>query len=64
MRATLRSESCQSLKDGVGEVLNTRVDILAVVQLWDQRNFVLQVGLEVGPISAPDNRSIRWMLEG
>ena len=63
-RATLRSGSFQSLKDGAGKVLNTRVDIHTVMQFRVERNFGFQMGLEFGPVSAPNIRSVRWVLEG
>ena len=63
-RATLRSGIFQSPKDCAGEDLNTRVDIQSIMQFRVEKNFGLQVGLEVGPVSAPDIRSIRWVLEG
>ena len=62
--ATLRSGSFQSPKNGAGEVLNTRVDIHTIMQFRVERDFGFQVGLEYGPVSAPDIRSIRWVLEG
>jgi hypothetical protein len=61
VRATLKIGSCQISKDGAGEVLNTCVDILAFVQFRDEWDFCFQVGLDVGPVSAPDIRSIRWV---
>jgi len=64
MRATLRSGNFQSRKNGAGEVLNTRVDNLAVKQFWFERNLGFQVGLEIGPVSSPDIRSIRLVLVG
>jgi hypothetical protein len=64
VRATLRSGSCQSPKNGAGEVLDTRVDILAGVQFRDERNFGFQMGLEFGPVSTSDIRSLRWLLKG
>ena len=63
-RATLRSGSFQSPKHGAGEVHNTLVDIHPIMQFQVERNFGFQVGLEFGPVSAPDIRSIRWLLEG
>ena len=64
IRATLRSGSFQSPKDGAGEVLNTRVNIHTIMQFRVERNFGFQLGLEFGPVSAPDIRSILWVLEG
>jgi hypothetical protein len=64
LRATLRCGICQSPKDGAGEVPNTRVGNIAVVQFRGERNFSFQVGLEFGPVSASDIRSIWWVLEG
>ena len=60
-RATLRSGSFHSPKNGAGEVLNTRVDIHTIMQFRVERNFGFQEGLEFGSVSAPD---IRCVLEG
>jgi hypothetical protein len=62
VRARLRSRSCQSPQDDAGEVLNTRVDNTTVEQFRVERNFGFQLGLDVGPVSAPD-RSIRWVVK-
>jgi hypothetical protein len=56
--------SCQSPKNGAGEVLNTRVDSHSIMQLRIERNFSFQFGLEVGPVCAPEVRAIRWVLKG
>ncbi len=64
MWATFGCGNRQSLKDRVGEVPNTRVDIHTVEQFRVERNFGFQVSLEVGPVSAPDVRSIRWAVKG
>ena len=47
-----------------GEVLNACVDCHSIVQLRIERNFIFQMSLEVGPISAPEIRAIRWVMRG
>jgi len=63
-RETLGSRCRQSLQNGAGEVLNARVDCIPVVQFRTERNLIFQVSLEVGPVSAPEIRAIRWVLNG
>jgi hypothetical protein len=62
-RATFGSRYCKGLQNGAGEVLSTRVDCLPVVQFRVERNFIFQVGLEVGPVIVPEIRAIRWLLK-
>ena len=63
MRATFGCGSHQSLDDGAGEILNTSFDIHTVEQFQIERDFGFQLGLEIGPVSAPDIRSIRWSMK-
>ena len=53
-----------SPEDGPGEILNTGVDSHPVVQFRVERNLFFQLGLEVGTVSAPEIRAIRWVVEG
>jgi hypothetical protein len=62
--ATLGSRCGKSLQNGAGEVLNARVDCHPVVQFRVEQNLVFQVNLEVGPVSAPEIRAIRWVMKG
>ena len=62
--ATLGSRCRQSLQNGAGEVLNARVEFHPLVQFRIERNLIFQVSLEVGPVSAPEIRTIRWVLKG
>jgi len=62
--ATLGSECRQRLPIGAGEVLNARVDCHPVVQFRIERNLIFQVILEVGPVSVPEIKAIRWVLKG
>ena len=52
-RATLGNICRQNLHNSAGKVLNSRVDCHPVVQFRIERNFIFQVSLEVGPVSAP-----------
>ena len=61
--AALGCSRCQSLQNGDGDVLNARVDCHPVVQFRIELNLVFQVSLEVGPVSAPEIRAIRWVLK-
>ena len=63
MRATFGCGSHQSLDDGAGEVPNILFNIHTVEQFQIERNFGFQLGLEFGPVSAPDIRSIRWAMK-
>jgi hypothetical protein len=63
-RATFWSRCRHSLQDVAGEVLDARVDCHPVVQFRIERNFIFQVSLEIGPVSAPVVRAIRWVVEG
>ena len=63
MIATFGCGSHQSLDDGAGKIPNTSFYIHTVEQLQIERNFGFQLGLEVGPVSAPDIRSIRWAMK-
>ena len=56
--------SRQGLEDDVGEVPNICVDIHTIEQFQVERNFGFQVFLEVGPVSTPDVRSVRWVMKG
>ena len=62
--ATFGSRCRQSLQDGSGEILNAYVDCHPIVLFRIERNMIFQVSLEVGPISAPEIRAIRWMMKG
>jgi hypothetical protein len=46
------------------KVLNARVDCHPVVQFRIERTLIFPVSLEVGPVSAPEIRAIRWVLKG
>ena len=61
-RVTLGSRCCQSLQNGA-RVLNARVDYY-LVHFRIEGNLIFQVSLEVGPVIAPKNRAIRWVLKG
>ena len=63
-RATLGIWRCQSPPNGAGEVLRPYVDWHLVVQFWMKRNYLFQLRLEVGPVSAPEVRVIRWVMKG
>jgi hypothetical protein len=63
-RATLGSRCCKSLQNGAGEVLNAHVDCHPIVGFRIERTLVFQVSLEVGPVSAPEIRAIRWVMKG
>ncbi len=56
--------SRQGIEDDVGEVPNTCVDIHAIEQFRVDRNFGFQVVLEVGRVSTPEVRSVRWVMKG
>ena len=62
--ATFGSRCRQNLQDGAGEILNACVDCHPIVQFRIERNMIFQVSLEVGPISAPEIRAIRWVMKG
>ena len=64
MWATFGCGSRQCFEDGATGVPNTRVDIHTVEQFRVERNFGFQLSLEVGPVSAPDVRSIQWTVKG
>ena len=61
---TFGSRCRQSLQDGGGEILNACVDCHPIVQFRIERNMTFQVSLDVGPISAPEIRAIRWVIKG
>jgi hypothetical protein len=63
-RATFGSGYRQSLQNGAGVVLNARVDSHLIVQIRVERNFIFQISLEFGPISAPGVSAIRCVTEG
>ena len=46
------------------EKFSTRVDYHPIVQFRIERNMIFQVSLEVGQISAPEIRAIRWVMKG
>ena len=58
---TFGNRCCQSLQDGVGEIVNTCVDCHPMVQFRIERTIIFQVSLEVGPISASEISAIRWV---
>jgi len=60
-RVILGSGSCQILQNGARHVLNTRVYCHSIVKFRVDRNFVIQVGLEVGPVSALEIKAIQWV---
>ena len=62
--ATFGSRCHQSLQDGAGEILNACVDCHPIVQFRIKRNMIFHVSLEVGPISGPEIRAIRWVMKG
>ena len=63
MRATFGCGSHQSLEDGAGEEPNKCFDIHTVEQFRVERKFGFQLDLEVGSVSAPDIRTIRWAMK-
>jgi hypothetical protein len=54
----------QSLQDRAGEILNARINSNPVVQFRVGRILIFQVILEVGPVSVPEIRAIRWEEDG
>jgi len=42
---------------------NSIVDCHPVVQFRIERNLIFQVSLEFGPVSEPEIRAIRWVLD-
>jgi hypothetical protein len=54
----------RNLQNGAGEVLNACVDCHPIVHFGIERNLIFQVCVEVGPISAPEIRAIRWVMKG
>ena len=60
--AEFGSRGRQTLQDGAEEVLNAYVNCHSIVQFRIERNFVFQMSLEFGPISAPGNRAIRRVM--
>jgi hypothetical protein len=54
MWAMLRNGSSYSLQNGVGEVINTRVNSLIIIQFRVEGNLGFQVGLEDNPVSTSD----------
>jgi len=63
-RAPLGNRCSQILQNGTGDVLNARVDCHPVVQFRIEQNLIIQVSLEIGPVSAPEIWAIRWGLKG
>jgi len=62
--ATFGSRYRQSLQDGAGKILNACVDCHPIDQFRLERYMIFQVSLEVGPISAPEIKAIRWVMKG
>ena len=60
----LGSRCRQSLRNCAGEFLNIRVDCHPIVQFRIEQNLIFQMDLEVGPVSTPEIRAIRWVLKG
>ena len=44
--------------------MKARVDYHPVVQFRFERNLIIHVSLEVGPVSAPETKAIRCALKG
>ena len=61
--ATFGSRCRQGLQDDPGEVLNACVDCHPVLQYRVERNLIVQVSIEVGPVSATEIRTIRLVLK-
>ena len=60
---TLGSRCRQSLQRGTGEILNAPVDCYPVEQFRVETNLSFLVSLEVGPVSEPEIKTIRWVLK-
>jgi len=60
----LEIDAARDLQNGNGEVLNACVDCHPFVKLRNEGNLIFQVSLELGPISAPEIRAIRWVMKG
>jgi hypothetical protein len=54
----------ESLMNGAREVLNARVDSHLIVYIRVERNLILQISMEFGPLSTPEVSAIRWVVEG